>query len=134
MGRTVVASRSSHISAPISQAVRVGDLVFVSGQVAVDPATGRFTGGDTSAQTHQVLRNVAAVLHEAGSSLAEVTKVTVFLTNMAGFDAFNSVYREHFTTSWPARSTVEVSRLAGPFEVEIEAIAVVGSAQTAMDA
>lgn len=133
MGRTVVGSRGSHVTAPISQAVRVGDLVFVSGQVAMDPLTGRFTGGDAGAQTHQVLRNLAEVLGEAGSSLAEVTKVTVFLTDMAGFDAFNAAYREHFPAAWPARSTVEVSRLAGPYEVEIEAVAVIGSAPSASD-
>src|SRR5260221_5502864 len=102
VGRTVVPLRGAHTTAPISQAVRVGDIVFVSGQVAVDPATGQFTGGDAGAQTHQVLRNLAEVLHAAGSSLAEVTKVTAFLTDMAGFDAFNAAYREHFSTGWPA--------------------------------
>ena len=128
VARTVVPTRTSKVTAPISQAIRVGDLVFVSGQVAVDPSTGQFTGGDAGAQTHQVLKNLAQALEGAGSSLAEVTKVTAFLTDMGGFDAFNSAYREHFRAPWPARSTIQVAGLAGPFEVEIEAIAVIGSA------
>jgi 2-iminobutanoate/2-iminopropanoate deaminase len=119
------------VTAPISQAVRVGDLVFVSGQVAMDPSTGQFTGGDAGAQTHQVLKNLAEVLEDAGSSLAEVTKVTAFLTDMGDFDAFNDAYREHFRGTWPARSTVQVARLVGPYEVEIEAIAMIGSAPDA---
>ena len=127
-GRTVIPFSRPNGKAPISQAVRVENLVFVSGQVAVDPISGEFTGGDSGAQTHQVLRNLEAVLRTAGSSLEEVVKVTVFLTDMSTFDSFNEAYKEHFAAGWPARSTVQVARLGGSYAVEIEAIAVIGSA------
>jgi len=107
---------------PYSQAVRVGDLVFTAGQVALDPATGKLVEGGIEEQTRQVLQNLAAVLEAAGSSLDRVVKTTVFLKDMSNFAAMNAVYAEFFPTDPPARSTVEVSALALGALVEIEAI------------
>ena len=107
---------------PYSQAVRVGDLVFTAGQVALDPATGKLVEGGIEEQTRQVLQNLAAVLEAAGSSLDKVVKTTVFLKDMGDFAAMNAVYAEFFPTDPPARSTVEVSALALGALVEIEAI------------
>ena len=107
---------------PYSQAVRVGDLVFTAGQVALDPATGKLVEGGIEEQTRRVLQNLAAVLEAAGSSLDRVVKTTVFLKDMGDFAAMNAVYAEFFPTDPPARSTVEVSALALGALVEIEAI------------
>lgn len=109
---------------PLSQAIRYGGFVFTSGQVAIDPATGTFVGGGIEAETRRVLDNISTILTAAGSSLERVVKVTVFLSDISDFDAFNAVYRSYFTTHLPARSTFAV-KLAGPFSIEIEAIAAV---------
>ena len=109
---------------PLSQAIRYGGFVFTSGQVAIDPATGTFVGGGIEAETRRVLDNISTILTAAGSSLERVVKVTVFLSDISDFDAFNAVYRSYFTTHLPARSTFAVN-LAGPFSIEIEAIAAV---------
>ncbi len=115
---------------PYSQAVRVGDLVYTSGQVALDPATGNFLGGDVSAQTERVCENLRAVLNEAGLNLTHVVKTTVFLKNMADFAAMNEVYARYFAPPDvvpPARSTVEVAALPKNAAVEIECIALAGT-------
>ncbi len=109
---------------PYSQAVVVGDLVFCSGQIPLDPATGQMIEGDVQAQTHRVLQNLRAVLEAAGSSLSQVVKTTVFLQNMNDFAAMNAVYSEYFGDQPPARSTVEVARLPRGALVEIECIAI----------
>ena len=108
---------------PYSQAIIANGMVFCSGQVAIDPATGQVIDGDVTAQTHLVLRNLAAVLKEAGSSLDLVVKCTVFLKSMDDFAAMNAVYAEHFGGARPARAAVEVSRLPKDVDVEIDAIA-----------
>jgi 2-iminobutanoate/2-iminopropanoate deaminase len=108
---------------PYSQAVVTGSLVFCSGQIALDPATGELIEGDVAAQTRQVLTNLEAVLREAGSDLGRVVKTTVFLRSMGDFAEVNAVYAEHFGAHRPARSTVEVSRLPRDVAVEIEAVA-----------
>ncbi|MDX6578727.1 MAG: 2-iminobutanoate/2-iminopropanoate deaminase [Gaiellales bacterium] len=112
--------------APYSQAIISGDLVFASGQVPLDPATGALVDGGVSEQTEQVLRNVQFVLEEAGSGLDRVLKTTVFLTDLASFGAMNEVYARHFTAPYPARSTIEVSALPAGAAVEIECTAVRG--------
>jgi 2-iminobutanoate/2-iminopropanoate deaminase len=101
-----------------------GGLVFCSGQLGLDPATGQFAATDTAGQARQVLRNLAAVLAAAGSSLGQVVKVTVFLTDLNDFAALNAEYAAAFGDHKPARSTVEVSRLPKDARVEIECIAV----------
>jgi 2-iminobutanoate/2-iminopropanoate deaminase len=112
---------------PYSQAVRIGDIVFTSGQVALDPANGALVAGGIREQTVRVLENLKAVLHAAGLEMAQVVKTTVFLKNMADFAPMNEVYAGYLApegTVPPARSTVEVARLPKDALVEIEVIAV----------
>ena len=108
---------------PYSQAIKAAGLVFCSGQIALDPATGTIVGNDVAQQTERVLQNLAAVLAAAGSGLDRVVKTTVFLKNMGDFAAMNEVYGRHFRTAPPARSTVEAARLPKDVLVEIDVIA-----------
>lgn len=109
---------------PFSPGLIAGPFVFISGQVGVDPATGRLAGPDVQAQTRQTLENVRTLLAQAGLTLADVVKTTVFLTRIEDFAAMNAVYREFFSEPLPTRSTVGVAALARPeLVVEIEAIA-----------
>lgn len=108
---------------PYSQAIVTGELVYTAGQIALEPATMEVVAGDVSAQTDRVMRNLAAILEAAGSSLQRVVKTTVFLQSMGDFGAMNEVYGRHFGEHKPARSTVEVARLPKDVLVEIEAIA-----------
>jgi len=108
---------------PYSQAVAVGDFVFCSGQVGIDPAQGAITAADVAGQTHQVIRNLEAVLTAAGTTLSHVVKTTIYLRSMDDFQAVNAVYGEYFSADPPARATVEVSRLPAGALVEIDAIA-----------
>jgi 2-iminobutanoate/2-iminopropanoate deaminase len=110
---------------PYSQAIKVGEFVYTSGQVALDPATGEFIGGGIAEQTERVLKNVAAVLEAAGSSLDQVVKTLVFLADMNDFSAMNEVYGKFFTGAPPARSTVQAARLPKDALIEIEAVAVI---------
>jgi 2-iminobutanoate/2-iminopropanoate deaminase len=114
---------------PYSQAIRARGLVFISGQVAIDPATQQVIEGDVSAQTERVIKNILAILSSAESSLDQVVRTTVFLKNMNDFAAMNEVYGKFFNAAPPARSTVEVSRLPKDMLVEIDVIAL-----TSMDA
>ncbi len=108
---------------PYSQAIRAQGLVFVSGQVAIDPATQQVITGDVSAQTDRVLKNLTAILQAAGTSLEKALRCTVFLKNMGDFAAMNDVYGRYFKQSPPSRSTVEVARLPKDVLVEIDVIA-----------
>ena len=108
---------------PYSQAVKVGSLVFVSGQIPVDPATGEFAGPDIETQTHQSLKNLKAILEEAGSGLDKVVKTTVFLQDMKDFAPMNGVYAQYFKEPFPARAAVQVGRLPKDALVEIECVA-----------
>jgi len=108
---------------PYSQAVRANGFVFVSGQVAIDPANQQVISGDVAAQTDRVLKNLAAILKAAGTGLEKVVRSTVFLKNMGDFGAMNEVYGRYFTSTPPARSTVEVARLPKDVLVEIDVIA-----------
>lgn len=108
---------------PYSQAIRANGFVFVSGQVAIDPATQQVMNGDVAAQTDRVLKNLSAILKAAGSGLEKVVRSTVFLKNMGDFAAMNEVYGKYFTQAPPARSTVEVARLPKDVLVEIDVIA-----------
>ena len=111
---------------PYNQAIVSGNLVFASGQIALDPITGQLVEGDVQAQTRRALENLSAVLQAAGSSLGNVTKTTVFLTSMANFTSMNEVYAQYFTGEPPARSTVAVAELPRNALVEVEAIAIRG--------
>jgi 2-iminobutanoate/2-iminopropanoate deaminase len=108
---------------PYSQAIKANGFVFLSGQIALDPATQQLISGDVAAQTERVLQNLAGILKAAGSSLGQVLKTTVFLKNMSDFVAMNEVYGRYFTEAPPARSTVEVARLPKDVLVEIDVIA-----------
>ena len=108
---------------PYSQAIKANGFVFVSGQVAIDPADQQVIPGDVAAQTERVLRNLSVILEAAGSGLGKVVRATVFLKNMGEFAAMNQVYAKYFSSTPPARSTVEVSRLPKDVLVEIDVIA-----------
>ena len=108
---------------PYSQAVLVGNVIYTAGQIALDPGTMQIVGQDVAEQTDRVLRNLAAVLEQAGSSLQHVVKTTVFLADMADFPAMNEVYARHFGDHRPARSTVAVRTLPKDARVEIDAVA-----------
>jgi 2-iminobutanoate/2-iminopropanoate deaminase len=111
--------------APYSQAIRVGDLVFVSGQLALRPAHAEIVGETIGEQTEQVMQNLGAILEEAGSGLDRLIKTTVFLTNLDDFQGMNEVYARHVGETPPARATIEVGRLPSGALVEIDAIATV---------
>ena len=108
---------------PFSAAVRAGDLLFLSGQVALDPATGKLVSGDIGAQTEQIFANISAVLEEAGKSFDDVMKTTVYLADMKDFGAMNTVYARYFQTPFPARTTIQVAALPLGAAVEIEVVA-----------
>ena len=108
---------------PYSQAVRANGFIFISGQVAFDPATSQLVEGDVAKQTARVLENLKAIAEAAGSSLEKAVKATVFLKDMNDFAAMNEVYARYFTQQPPARSTVEVARLPRDVRVEIDLIA-----------
>src|SRR5438094_7908151 len=108
--------------APYSQAVRIGDLVFVSGQLALRPGDKELSGGTIQEQTEQIMQNLKAILEEAGSGLDKLVKTTVFLTNLGDFQGMNEVYAKHVGEEPPARATIEVSALPSGALVEIEAV------------
>jgi len=109
---------------PYSQAVECNGMVFLSGQVPINPATGSLVEGDITEQTTQVLKNIEAILAEAGLTFSNIVKTTCFLTDLTNFQAFNAVYATCFTEKQPARSTIEVSKLPLGAMVEIECIAI----------
>ena len=124
--RTVQTSDAPQAIGPYSQAVVWNGLVFLSGQIPLDPATGQIAPGDITAQTERVLINLKAVLEASGSSLDKVLKTTVFLKDMGDFPRMNDVYARYFPTNPPARSTVEAARLPRDVQVEIDCIAIGG--------
>jgi 2-iminobutanoate/2-iminopropanoate deaminase len=121
--QTVTTANAPAAIGPYTQAVKGGGLVFLSGQVALDPASGQLVGGDIRRQTEQVLKNLEAVLAAAGSSLAAVVKTTVFLADLNDFAAMNEIYARFFPQNPPARATVQVARLPKDARVEIDLIA-----------
>jgi 2-iminobutanoate/2-iminopropanoate deaminase len=110
---------------PYSQAIKVGNFIYTSGQVGIDPANGDLISWQLRDQVHQVFKNLQAVLEAAGASLQNVVKTTVFLAHMSDFAEMNSIYAEYFGENRPARSTVEVARLPKDALVEIEAVAII---------
>ena len=124
MGKVAVASSGAPAAlGPYSQAIRSGNLLFVSGQIPLDPATGQMVDGSIDLQTERVLKNLAAVLEEAGSSLAKVLKTTVYLRDLNDFGRMNEVYGRFFGETPPARATVEVARLPRDASIEIDLVA-----------
>lgn len=125
MKQIVATERAPRAIGPYSQAVRAGSLLFVSGQIPIDPATGEFVAGGIAEQTEQVLRNLSAVFEASGASLSQVVKTTVFLADMDDFTAMNEVYARFFASDPPARATVQAARLPRDAKVEIDATAIV---------
>ena len=109
---------------PYSQAIRANGWVFVSGQIPIQPETGLVVEGAIEAQTHQVMKNLTAILNAAGSGLEKVVKTTVFMSNLDDFGGFNRIYGEYFGEAKPARATIQVARLPKKVLLEIEAIAI----------
>ncbi|MBQ8965094.1 RidA family protein [Ruminococcus sp.] len=122
MAETIYTKNAPDAIGPYSQAKKVGGLIFTSGQIAIDPATGNVEAVTIEEQTHQVCKNLKAVLEEAGSSLDKAVKTVCFLKNMSDFGAFNGVYGEYFSSK-PARSCVAVKELPKDVLVEVEVIA-----------
>ncbi|NVO31509.1 RidA family protein [Hymenobacter lapidiphilus] len=127
MAHTVVFSPQAPAPiGPYSQAIRAGSTVYVSGQIALDPATGQLVGGgDVAAETHQVMRNLQAVLAAAGLSMRHIVKCSIFVQDLGNFSLINDIYGSYFDADYaPARETVEVSRLPKDVQVEISCVAV----------
>jgi 2-iminobutanoate/2-iminopropanoate deaminase len=120
---TIETDRIAPSVGPFSAAVRAGDFLFLSGQVALDPATGKLIAGDVGAQTEQIFSNIAAVLDAAGKSFDDVIKTNVFLADMADFGAMNAIYGRYFQTPYPARTTIQAAGLPLGAAVEIEVVA-----------
>jgi len=123
MRQVIATDKGPKAIGPYSQAIKANGLVFLSGQIPLDPATQQLIEGDVAAQTERVLQNITGILEAAGTSLARVLKTTVFLKSMNDFAAMNGVYGRHFSAEPPARSTVEVARLPKDVLVEIDVIA-----------
>jgi 2-iminobutanoate/2-iminopropanoate deaminase len=122
MNEKIATPNAPQAIGPYSQAIRSGNFLFVSGQIAIDPQTADIIEGDIEAQTEQVLKNITAIIDAAGMSLQEVVKCTCFLKDMNDFVKFNGVYENYFGEILPARETVEVSRLPKDVLVEVSAI------------
>ena len=122
MKKVISTSNAPAAIGPYSQAIRVGDMLFVSGQLGIDPTTGNFVSGGIKEQTEQVFKNIKAILKEAGASLENIVKTTVFLSDMADFATVNEVYGKEFSAPYPARSAVAAKTLPKNGLVEIEVI------------
>ena len=123
MKKIIATTNAPAAIGPYSQANQVNGMLFISGQLPIDPATGKFVEGGVAEQTHQSLKNVKAILNEAGYDFCDVVKTTVFLSDIADFAAMNAVYAEYFTENKPARAAFAVKDLPRGALVEIEAIA-----------
>ena len=121
--KTIKTKQAPQAIGPYSQAKIVNGLLITSGQIPLDPETGKVVGTTIKEQTNQVLKNIQWILTEAGSDFAHVVKTTCYLQNMADFAAFNEVYAEYFSAEYPARTTIEISKLPMDVLVEIEIIA-----------
>ncbi len=125
MAKTIISSeKAPEAIGPYSQAVKVGNLLFISGQIPLEPQSGRLLRGDLGEQTRRALENLGAILHSEGLSFENVVKTTLYIRNMGDFEVVNKVYAEYFQSGPPARACVEVSRLPKDVDIEIEAVAV----------
>ncbi|MGB7203275.1 MAG: RidA family protein [Pyrinomonadaceae bacterium] len=125
MKETITTNNAPGAIGPYSQAIKAGNLVFCSGQIPIDPATGEFISEAVAEQTEQVLKNLGEVLNAAGTSLDNVVKTTVFLADMNDFAEMNEVYGRYFSENKPARATVQAARLPRDAKVEIDCIALI---------
>ena len=123
MSKAIATTNAPAAIGPYSQGVDTGSLVFVSGQLPIDPATGEFAGADIAAQTRQSLTNIKAILETNGMTMANVVKTTVLLEDISEFAAMNAVYAEFFSEPYPARAAYQVAALPKAAKIEIEAIA-----------
>ena len=123
MRQAVASDDAPKAIGPYSQAIRAGSLLFVSGQIPLDPRTGRLVDGDIAAQTHRVFANLRAILEAAGASLDDVVRATVYLADMEDFAVVNEIYGGYFTNPAPARATIQAARLPKDARVEIDVIA-----------
>lgn len=127
MTKTIISTeKAPEPVGPYSQAVRAGNMLFISGQIAIEPRSGTLVSGDVAQQTKRVMENLGAILHSQGLSFANLAKTTIYLKNLGDFESVNRIYSEYFDSGPPARACVEVSRLPKDAAVEIEAIAVYG--------
>jgi len=124
MKKVIQTNQAPAAIGPYSQAIQKGDMLFVSGQLGIDPSTGEFVNGEIVNQTLQVFKNIKAILTEAGFTMDDIVKTTVFLADMGDFAAFNEVYKAQFEGSFPARSAFAVKTLPRNGLVEMEVIAV----------
>jgi 2-iminobutanoate/2-iminopropanoate deaminase len=123
MKKVIQTDKAPKAIGPYSQAIQAGNMIFLSGQIPIHPKTGELTGGDIRQQTQQVLENIKGLLESQRLGMEDVIKVTIFLKDMGNFNQVNEVYAAYFSSSPPARSTVEVAKLPRNVEIEIEAIA-----------
>ncbi len=124
MKEIISTSKAPSAIGPYSQGVKVGNMVFLSGQIPIDPETGNIVEGGIKEQTKRVLENIKAILESIGGSLNNVVKTTVFMVDLGEFSEMNEVYKEYFPNNPPARSTIQVSALPKNVKIEIEAIAI----------
>jgi len=125
MTRTIITTTNAPAPiGPYNQAVQAGNMLFISGQVCIDPATGNLKNKDVQEETHQVMHNLKAILQQAGMDFSNVVKTTIFITDMNRFAEMNEVYGKYFKTNFPARETVQVSALPKFVNVEISMIAI----------
>ena len=123
MKKVIATSKAPGAIGPYSQAIIAGTMIYTSGQLPIDPETGEMVANDITLQTRMCLKNVKAILEEAGSNMDKIVKTTVFLSDMANFVKMNEVYKEFFSGDYPARSAFQVARLPKDVLLEVEAIA-----------
>ena len=121
--KAINSSKAPSAIGPYSQAIDLGDIVFISGQIPIDVTTGKFVGEDMKSQTIQVMKNIKSILEEGGLEMSNVVKTTILLDNMDDFAVVNGIYGEYFSQPYPARATFEVSKLPLGALIEIESIA-----------
>ncbi|MHB8157429.1 MAG: RidA family protein [Desulfocucumaceae bacterium] len=126
MKKVIFSDNAPRAIGPYSQCISCGPLLFISGQLPIDPASGQMVEGDIRSQTRQTVKNIISIVESAGGTVANLVKTTIFLKDLSLFDEVNLVYAQYFSSGYPARSTVEVSRLPKDSQIEIEAVAYLG--------
>lgn len=126
MKKAICTDNAPRAIGPYAQCVCCGPFLFISGQLPINPATGQIVEGDIQAQTHQSLKNIKSIVESAGGTMDDLVKTTIYFKDLGLFEKVNAVYSQYFSSSFPARTTVEVSRLPKDSEVEIEAMAYLG--------